>query len=102
MSWQEILTLIAMLLVGGPLASWLAQWIKRAGWSDFAKLALSWGLSFLVGLAGAWLAGDVLGFAVKFGAWTAVDVIAFGTVVWTGSQAFFYLAFKPKQEAAKA
>ncbi|MDD2756627.1 MAG: hypothetical protein PHS80_14030 [Methanothrix sp.] len=98
MTWQEIVTLAAMLITG-VLASWLAQLIKGVAWPDMAKLALSWVLSFAVGLGDAWLAGDVLGFIAKAGEWTAVDVIAFGGVVWTGSQAFFYLYFKPKQRA---
>ncbi len=97
MEWQEIVTLVAMLLVGGPLASWLAQLIKRVAWPDLAKLALSWVLSFAVGAAAAWLAGDVLDFIGNAGSWTAAEVIAFGTVVWTGSQAFYYIYFKPKE-----
>lgn len=100
MAWQEIVTLVAMLLVGGPLAGWLTQRIKNVAWSDMAKLALSWALSFAVGLAAAWLAGDILDFIGAAGSWTAADVIAFGTTVWTGSEAFFYLYFKPKADAA--
>lgn len=101
MEWQEIVTLAAMLITG-VLSSWLAQLIKRVTWPDLAKVALSWVLSFAVGLGGAWLAGDVLGFIAKAGEWTALDVIAFGSVVWTGSQAFYYLYFKPKADAGSA
>jgi hypothetical protein len=88
-----------MLLVGGPLASWLIQWLKRAGWPDGRKALFAWAVSFVVGLAGAWLAGDILGLVSQWGELTAVDVIAAGTVVWTGATGFFYLYWQPKQRA---
>lgn len=100
MTWEEIVTLLAMLIVAGPLASMLIQWIKRSGWSDGWKAALAWAVSFAVGLGGAWLAGDVLGLVAKWGELTAADVMAFGGAVWTGASAFFYLYFQPKQRAA--
>jgi len=100
MTWQEIVTLAATLLVGGPLASWIVQRIKRCGWSDGAKAALAWAVSFAVGLAGAYLAGDVLGLVGKWGSLTAGDIIAAGTVVWTGATAFFYAYYQPKQQQA--
>jgi hypothetical protein len=99
LTWQEILTLVATLLIGGPLASWIIQRIKSAGWSDKVKALLAWVVSFAVGLAGAWLAGDILGLVSKWGGLTAVDVLAFGTVVWTGATAFFYAYYQPKQRA---
>ena len=98
MAWQEIVTLVALLLVGGPLASWLIQLLKRAGWPDGIKALLAYGVSFAVGLAGAWLAGDILGLVSSWGQLTAVDVIAAGTVVWTGATAFFYAVWQPRQE----
>jgi hypothetical protein len=98
MAWQEIVTLVALLLVGGPLASWLIQLLKRAGWPDGIKALLAYAVSFAVGLAGAWLAGDILGLVSSWGQLTAVEVIAAGTVVWTGATAFFYAVWQPRQE----
>lgn len=100
MTWQEVVTLLAMLLVAGPLASGLIQWIKRSGWSDRRKAALAWAVSFGVGAGGAWLGGDILGLMTSWGTWTAPGVIAVGTVVWTGATAFFYAYYQPKQRAA--
>jgi hypothetical protein len=97
MAWQEIVTLVALLLVGGPLASWLIQLLKRAGWPDGIKALLAYVASFAVGLAGAWLAGDILGLVSSWGQLTAVEVIAAGTVVWTGATAFFYAVWQPRQ-----
>jgi len=100
MTWQEIVTLLAMLLVAGPLASFIIQQVKRCVWPDATKAALAWVVSFLVGLAGAWLAGDILGLVGKWGELTATDVIAAGTVVWTGATAFFYAVYQPRQQKA--
>lgn len=100
MTWQEIVTLLAMLFVAGPLASWIIQVIKRCGWSDRRKAALAWVVSFCVGAAGAWLGGDILGLITSWGALTAAGVLAVGTVVWTGATAFFYAFYQPKQRAA--
>ena len=97
MAWQEGITLVALLLVGGPLASWLIQWAKKSKWPDWVKALLAYVVSFAVGLAGAWLAGDILGLVSSWGELTAVDIIAAGTVVWTGATAFFYAAFQPRQ-----
>ena len=97
MAWQEIVTLVALLLVGGPLASWLIQLLKRAGWPDGIKALLAYVVSFAVGLAGAWIAGDILGLVSSWGELTAVDIIAAGTVVWTGATAFFYAWWQPRQ-----
>lgn len=102
MTWQEIVTLLATLLVGGPLASFIIQQIKRAAWPDATKAALAWVVSFVVGLAGAYLAGDILGLVDKWGALTAADVIAAGTVVWTGATAFFYAYFQKRQTAPQS
>lgn len=99
MAWQEIVTLVALLLVGGPLASWLIQWAKKSKWPDWFKAGLAYVVSFAVGLAGAWLAGDILGLVAKWGELTAVDLIAAGTVVWTGATGFFYLYWQPRQRA---
>lgn len=97
MSWQEVVTLVAMLLVAGPLASFIIQQIKRRAWTDATKALLAWAVSIAVGLAGAWLAGDILGLIGKWGELTAADLIAAGTVVWTGATGFFYAVYQPRQ-----
>ena len=63
MSILEAISLVAMVLLAGGVASRLVEFIKGARWSARAKWALSISLSAAVGLATAWLAGDVLGLA---------------------------------------
>jgi len=91
----EIVSLIAMLLVAGGISSRLVELIKRASWSSRAKWALSVGLSAAVGLATAWIAGDVLGLVADWGALTAVDVFAFMAAVYAVGNGFYELWFKP-------
>jgi hypothetical protein len=96
MSITEIVTLAAMLLLSGGLSSWLVQRIKRAGWSARSKYLLALGLSAAVGLATAWLAGDVLGLVASWGELTAAQVLAFLGGVYAAANGFYALWFKPR------
>ena len=96
MSTTEILTLAAMLLLSGGLSSWLVQRIKRAQWSARRKYLLALGLSAAVGLATAWLAGDVLGLVGSWGELTAAQVLAFLGGVYATASGFYALWFKPR------
>ena len=92
----EIISLIAMLLVSGGLASYLVQWIKRASWGSRPKWMLSIAVSALFGLATSWLAGDVLGLVAAWGSLTAADVFAFMTGVYVTATGFYELYVKPR------
>ena len=96
MSATEILTLSAMLLASGGLSSWLVQLIKRASWSARSKYLLALALSAAVGLAAAWLAGDVLGLVSSWGELTAAQVLAFLGGVYAAASGFYALWFKPR------
>lgn len=99
MSATEILTLAAMLLLSGGLASWLVQRLKRAHWSARRKYLLALALSAAVGLATAWLAGDVLGLVGSWGELTAAQVLAFLGGVYAAAGGFYALWFKPRAAA---
>lgn len=101
MSTTEIISLIAMLLVSGGVASVLVQWIKRASWGSRPKWALSIVISAGFGLATAWLAGDVLGLLDSWGNLSAAEVFAFMGTVYATSTGFYELYVKPKTTAAK-
>ena len=58
MSATEIISLIAMLLVSGGVASYVVQWIKRADWGSRPKYLTSLAVSIAFGLATA--IGDAL------------------------------------------
>ena len=96
MSIVEIISLVAMILVAGGVSSRLVELIKGAAWSARAKWALSVALSAAVGLATAWLAGDVLGLVAGWGSLTAVDVFAFMGAVYATANGFYVLWFKPQ------
>ena len=101
MSVTEALTLLAMLLVSGGIASWLVERLKRAHWSARTKYLLALGLSAVVGLATAWLAGDVLGLIGAWGELTASQVLAFLGGVYAAASGFYALWFKPRAAARK-
>jgi len=96
MSSIEIVSLIAMLLVSGGLATYLIQWVKRATWSSRPKWLVSIAVSAAFGVASSWLAGDVLGLVSAWGQLTAADVFAFITAVYATSTGFYELYVKPK------
>jgi multisubunit Na+/H+ antiporter MnhB subunit len=99
-SITEAISLVAMILLAGGVASRLVEFIKGAGWSARAKWALSVALSAAVGLATAWLAGDVLGLASSWESLTAAQVFAFIGAVYATANGFYVLWFKPRASRA--
>ena len=61
MELTELLTLGAILITSGWVAAFLVQLLKRASWPSWVKLVLSLVMAGVVGIASAWLTGDVLG-----------------------------------------
>jgi hypothetical protein len=85
-----------MIVVAGGVSSWLVQMIKQVAWSSRVKWLLSVGLSAVVGLATAWLAGDVIGLVSAWGSLTAADVFAFMAAVYATASGFHALWFRPR------
>ena len=100
MSIPEAISLLAMILLAGGVASRLVELIKRAHWSDRAKWLLSVALSTVVGLATAWLAGDVLGLVAAWGSLTAAQAFAFIGAVYATANGFYVLWFRPRASAS--
>jgi hypothetical protein len=96
----EAITLVAMILLAGGVASRLVEFIKGSGWSARAKWILSVALSIAVGLATSWLAGDVLGLVSTWGTLTAAQVFAFIGAVYATANGFYVLWFKPRASKA--
>lgn len=96
MSVIEIVSLIAMLLVSGGVATYLVQWIKRASWDSRPKWLVSIAISAAFGLATAWLAGDVLGLVSAWGDLTAAQLFAFIGTVYATSTGFYETVVKPR------
>lgn len=98
MQLVQILTLIATVITAGWFAAFLTQLIKREAWSSWVKLVLAVVLAALVGLATAWLSGDVTRFVTlwKAGTITADQVITLGVLIFTTAQVWYH-KFWPAQ-----
>lgn len=94
MQITEIITLVALLLTAGWAGAFIAQAIKRPNWPSSVKLALAIIVSALVGIATAYLSGDVFGLTAQWGQLTAEDVLAFGAVVYAAASGWYRLQFR--------
>lgn len=94
MSPMEIVSLIAMLLVSGGAASYIIQKVKASAWSSGTKYVLSVAVSAAVGLATAWLAGDIFDLYASWGELTAAQVFAFLGTVYATSTGWYELVVK--------
>ena len=99
MNTPDIISLIAMILLAGGVTSRLVEWIKRATWRPHFKWLLAVALSAALGLATAWLAGDVVGLANSWGSLTAPQAFAFMGGVYATAHGFYVLYFKPRAAA---
>ena len=102
MQLVQILTLIATVITAGWAAAFLTQLIKREQWPSWIKLVLAVVMAALVGLAAAWLSGDVTRFVTlwKAGTITADQVITLGVLIFTAAQ-IWYTKFWPSQAWAQ-
>ena len=91
MNIVQIVTLIATLLVSGWVAAFITQALKRASWPSWTKLGLSMIVAALVGLATAWLSGDVTRFVTlwKSGGVTADQFLTFATLIWVSASTWY-------------
>lgn len=96
MQIQQLITLAATVLLSGWLAAVIVQLVKRESWPSWLKLAVALVVSGLVGLAAAWLSGDVTRFVTlwRAGALTSDQVVAFGVLVFTSAQVWYHRFFQ--------
>lgn len=94
MKWTEIVNLVAALLLSGWVAAFIVQLIKRARWRSWVKLVLAVVVAGLVGIATAWISGDLIGLTAKWGNLTAADVLTFGALVFASAQTWYQFYFK--------
>ena len=95
MNWQQLVTLAATVLGFGGVSAFIVQLIKRESWPSSAKLILSMVVAALVGLAAAWLTGDVTRFVRLWqaGGVTADQVIAFATLIYASANTWYRFYF---------
>lgn len=90
MSWQEIVNLIAAVLISGPLAVIIVQVLKREFWPSWARAVLGLVVALLVGVAQTWVSGDLLGLIHAWGSLTSAQVIAWAAAVYAASQVWYH------------
>ena len=91
----QLITLLATVVTAGWFAAYLTQLIKREQWSSGVKMILGIVVAALVGLATAWLTGDLTRFVTvwRSGGVTADQVIVLATLIYTAGQAWYYANF---------
>ena len=94
MTILELINLVAAVLAGGFLTFLATQLVKQASWPKVVKLALSLVMAALVGLATAWLSGDVLSIVEQWGDLSAAEVLTFATLIWTTATIWYKVVFK--------
>jgi hypothetical protein len=92
----QIVTLLATVVTAGWFAAFLTQLIKRQQWRSGVKMILAVVIAGLVGLAAAWLSGDVTRFVTvwKSGGVTAEQVLALATLIYTAAQVWYHANFQ--------
>jgi hypothetical protein len=95
MNWQQLVTLAATVLGFGWVSAFIVQLIKRETWPSSVKLILSMVVAALVGLAAAWLTGDVTRFVRLWqaGGVTADQVVAFATLIYASANTWYRFYF---------
>jgi hypothetical protein len=91
----EYVNLLAVVLTAGWASAFLTQLIKRASWSSWVKLVLAIVVAGLVGLATAWITGDVSRFVTlwKSGGVTSNEILVLGALVFTSAQVWYHKFF---------
>lgn len=105
MSWVQLLTLIAMVLVSAAVMSYVFQWLKeRLKVPENWRAVILYALCGLVGLAQQWLGGDVLGIVsgLNNGVATATELFAFGSATFALSTACYNVYVRPRALAKAA
>ena len=100
---KEIVTLLATIIGAGWVSAFLVQFIKREQWASWVKLVLAMVLAALVGLAAAWLSGDVTRFVTiwRAGTLTSDQLIAFAVLVFASAQTWYHHYFASQVWAQK-
>ena len=92
----QIVTLAATVITAGWFAAFITQLIKRQQWSSGVKMILGVVIAALVGLAAAWLTGDVTKFVTlwRHGSVTAEQVLTLATLIYTAAQVWYFANFR--------
>lgn len=91
----QVVTLLATVITAGWFAAAIVQLLKRSQWPSWVKLLLAVVVSALVGIATAWLSGDLTRFVTlwKDGGVTSNEMITFVVLVFTAAQVWYHKFF---------
>lgn len=90
-----VLLQFAALMLTSGLAAFLAHaLIRQTKWPAWLNLALSFVLAGLVGLATAWLNGDVFTLVAGWSTMTGDQLFTFVVFTWTTAQGWYWIVFK--------
>ena len=93
MAWNEVINLIAAIVIAAPVSIVIAQLLKQSHWPDGANAALAGIVCVVVGIAQTWISGDLIGLIDKWGSLTANDVILWCAPVWAAAQVEYHAFF---------
>jgi hypothetical protein len=89
MHLSELVNLLVMVVLWAPLSVVLTQALKRVGWPTAVKAVLAIACAALIGIAGTWVSGDLLGLAKVWGDLTATDVVAYVGIVYAAASVWY-------------
>jgi hypothetical protein len=90
MNWTEIANLIALVALSAPATVVVAQAVKQAWMPSWLRAAVPIVVAALVGLASAWVSGDLLGLASRWGELTATEIVAVAGVVYAAANVWYH------------
>jgi hypothetical protein len=93
MSSTEVASLLAAVVLWAPASVFVTQAIKRASWPDGAKAVLAVVCAALVGVAGSYVSGALLGVVHGWGSLTSEQVIAYAGVVYASATVWYHTYF---------
>jgi hypothetical protein len=88
MQLTPFFNMLAVILTGGWLSSFLTQLIKHINWPSYTKLLLSLVMALIVGAAASWTSGDLTSFVKLWQKGTpgTGQVLTYATLVFTSAQ----------------
>jgi hypothetical protein len=100
MNVTQLVTLAASVLTAGWVSAYLVQIIKRETWPSSVKLILALVMAAIVGVATAWLTGDLTRFVDLWNkGMTSEQVLSFAALVYASSATWYRFYFKDAEWA---
>jgi hypothetical protein len=89
MSSLEWINLVCAIVISAPLASIVAQAIRRAAWSSGLTFCIVSLVCLAAGGAQTWVAGDLLGLIQGWGNLTVEKALAYWALIYASGQVIY-------------